>query len=95
MVELLDSDDEDVATPAPRRAAPASQTAAAHQESGPSESAPNDGSVAQLVDMGFTPEQAASVRQPPLALSAVIFSHSNIFRPIQYFLPLNPLIYFL
>ena len=62
VVELLDSDDEDVATPAARQAAPASLAAAAHEEAGPSEPEPNDGSVAQLVDMGFTPEQAATVR---------------------------------
>ncbi len=74
VVELLDSDDEEVVTPAPRQAAAPSQAAAAsraadaHQEAGPSEAGADDGCVAQLVDMGFTPEQAASVRQPAVAL---------------------------
>lgn len=68
VVDLLDSDDEHVmATPAAPQQAPAqNRAAAAYREAGPSEVAPDadDTHVAQLVDMGFTPEQATTVRQP-------------------------------
>ncbi|BDA43201.1 probable crossover junction endonuclease MUS81 [Coccomyxa sp. Obi] len=67
VVDLLSSDDEDMATPAPQQAAPIRQAAAAPQEiAGPSEPEPeaepeaDDNHVAQLVDMGFTPEQATT-----------------------------------
>lgn len=78
-MELLSSDDEGMATPIPQQAAPARHAATAPQETaGPSEPEPepelepelepDDNHVAQLVDMGFTPEQATTVRQFPCRL---------------------------
>lgn len=76
VVDLLSSDDEEeMSTPAPQQAAPAHQAATAPQEmAGPSEpelepeAEPDDIHVAQLVDMGFTPEQATTVRYFPCRL---------------------------